>query len=170
MPQSKIAIIYIFSIFLVAAPGISIIIFYRFNITSTIEMDDKNERSLPILSMLMWSILLYAILYRMVPDQFSRFILSFPLSGIFVVITFYFLNKWKKISIHAAGAGIATGFILSYTLLHPYYAITLLSVFVVLSGLVMSARVYLMKHSLFEVTVGWFTGLFITFMTVLLYA
>ena len=159
-----------FSIFLVVAPGLSFIIMYRWNMISTIEMDDKGERPFPILVMLMYSVVLYLAMLWVAPAQISRFILSFPLSGVFVVIAFYFLNKWKKISIHAAGAGIATGFILGYTLLHPFYAITLLSVFVVLSGLVMSARVYLMKHTLFEVTVGWFTGLFITFITVLLYA
>ncbi|MFZ9028829.1 MAG: hypothetical protein ACO2Z9_07420 [Crocinitomicaceae bacterium] len=166
---AKWALIYMFSIFLVVAPGLSFIIMYRWNMISTIEMDDKGERPLPILVMLMYSVVLYLAMLWVAPAQISRFILSFPLSGVFVVIAFYFLNKWKKISIHAAGAGIATGFILAYTLLHPFYAITLLSVFVALSGLVMSARVYLMKHSLFEVTVGWLTGLFITFITVLLY-
>ena len=169
LDDSKMALIYIFSIFLIIGPGFSFVILYRFNITSTIEMDDKNERSFPILMMLMWSIMLYSILYSMIPNQFSKFILSFPFSGILVVATFYFLNKWKKISIHAAGAGIATGFILAYTLLHPFYSIILLCVFVLMSGLVMSARLYLRKHSTFEVVFGWLIGLFITFIAVILY-
>lgn len=166
---AKWALIYMFSIFLIVAPGLSFVIMYRWKMISTIEMDDKNERTLPIMIMLLYSTVLYLAMLYVSPPQISRFILSFPLSGMLVVIAFYFLNKWKKISIHAAGAGIATGFILAYTLLHPYYSISLLAASVVLSGIVMSARVYLEKHTLFEVAVGWFTGVFITFMTILLY-
>lgn len=166
---AKWALIYMFSIFLVVAPGLSFVIMYRWNMISTIEMDDKNERSLPIIIMLMYSAVLYLAMLYISPPQISRFIISFPFAGMLVVVAFYFLNKWKKISIHAAGAGIATGFILAYTLLHPYYSITMLTLFVLMSGIVMTARVYLQKHTLFEVTMGWFTGVFITFMTILLY-
>lgn len=166
---AKWALIYMFSIFLVVAPGLSFVIMYRWNMISTIEMDDKNERALPIIIMLMYSAVLYLAMLYISPPQISRFIISFPFAGMLVVVAFYFLNKWKKISIHAAGAGIATGFILAYTLLHPYYSITMLALFVLMSGIVMTARVYLQKHTLFEVTMGWFTGVFITFMTILLY-
>lgn len=166
---AKWALIYMFSIFLVIAPGLSFIIMYRWNMISTIEMDDKSERPLPIIVMLLYSTVLYIAMLWIAPPQISRFILSLPLSGALVVFVFYFLNKWKKISIHAAGAGIATGFVLAYTLLHPFYPVSVLTLFVILSGLVMSARIYLNKHTLFEVTVGWLTGVFITFITILLY-
>lgn len=166
---AKWALIYMFSIFLVVAPGLSFIIMYRWKMISTIEMDDKDERPLPIMIMLMYSTVLYIAMLWVAPPQISRFILSLPLSGMLVIVAFYFLNKWEKISIHAAGAGIATGFILAYTLLHPYFSISLLAIFILLSGIVMTARIYLEKHTLFEVTVGWFTGLFITFITILLY-
>lgn len=166
---AKWALIYMFSIFLVVAPGLSFIIMYRWNMISSIEMDDRSERPLPIIIMGMYSTVLYLAMLWVAPPQISRFILSLPFSGMLVIVAFYFLNKWKKISIHAAGAGIATGFILAYTLLHPYFSISLLAIFILLSGIVMTARIYLEKHTLFEVTVGWFTGLFITFITILLY-
>lgn len=163
---AKWALIYMFSIFLVLAPGLSFIIMYRWNMIDTIEMDNREERNLPIIVMFLYSLVLYLAIVWMSPEGMPRFIISFPLSGVLVTASFYAMNKWKKVSIHAAAAGIATGLVLAYTLSHTYYPIYPLIIFIMISGIVMSARLYLDKHTIDEVGIGWLTGLFITFITV----
>ena len=114
--------------------------------------------------MLAYCLILYIFLVLKAGNSgVPRFIFSLPLSGVFVTLVFYFLNKWKKVSIHAAGAGILTGFILAYILYQVEYELWVLIFSILISGLVMSARLYLKKHTLFEVVFGWIIATVITF-------
>lgn len=162
--EFKKALLYMFFIFCIAAPGFSFLILARKKMISSVEMDGRKERSIPILIMLGYVLVLYVFLVVKVSDSgVSKFVLALPLSGVFVAISFYFLNLWKKISLHAAGVGIFTGFIFAYVLFQNYYEMYLLIFAVLISGVVMSARLYLRKHDLFEVVFGWLVAVAITF-------
>ena len=162
--EKKWGLIYMFFVFSVAAPGISFILLQRRKMIASIEMEERKERSLPILIMLAYCLALYLLfIVKVGPGNISKFVLALPLSGVCVTVVYYFLNRWKKISIHSGAAGIAAGFILAYILHHVEYQLWMLSLFVFISGLVMTARIYLEKHTLFETLLGWFTGSLITF-------
>ena len=70
---------------------------------------------------------------------------------------------WKKVSLHAGGMGIMSGFLIAYAVEMQGISDVDYPLAIIASGLVMSARVYLEKHTLLEVVIGWFTGTFVTF-------
>mgnify|MGYP000854876860 CR=1 FL=1 len=164
-PQAKSAFLYMFLIFGVFAPGMSLLILKKTKIISTIEIDDRRERGIPIIIMLLYCLILYFFLWMKSAEiPFPSFLYALPLSGVFVTAVFYFMNKWRKVSIHAGGAGILVGFIMAYFLRHIEYQFWILPLSILISGLVMSARVYLGKHTLLEVVTGWSTAVLITFL------
>jgi len=162
--EFKKALLYIFTSLTIIFPGLSFIILSRSNLISSVEMENRTERPIPILLMLGYCLILYVFLVLKAENSgVPKFVFSLPLSGVFVTLAFYFLNKWKKISIHSAGTGILTGFILAYILFQIEYEMWMLIISILISGLVMSARLYLIKHTLFEVVFGWILAAVITF-------
>lgn len=163
LPAKK-ALLYMFGIFCVVAPGISFILLQRRKVIESIEMENRKERNIPIIIMLIYCLVLYFLfLVKANGAIIPKFVFSLPLSGVFVTSAFFFLNKWRKVSIHAGGAGILTGFILAYILLHVEYELWMLTLSIFISGLIMTARLYLKKHTMTELVVGWFTASFLTF-------
>ena len=168
--QNKMVVLVDFAFFGMILPGVSYIIMRASGMISTIEMEDKSERNLPILIMLAYCTVLYIFLVIQFKDFHApKYIFGLALAGIAVSIAQFFLNIWKKVSIHAAGAGIAFGFLLAYALGHAEYHLGIIVVPLLVSGLVMSARLYLKKHDMTEVVVGWFLGAFLTFTITYLY-
>ena len=166
LPQeSKTAILYMFILFGVAAPGLSFYLLQRSNIIQSIEMDNRKERSIPIVVMFLYCLMLYVMfVYKSGHSSIiPKYIYALPLSGVFVTFIFFFINRWKKISIHAASSGILVGFIFAYMIEHSDYHLWILSLAFIISGLVMSARLYLEKHTLQELIIGWGIGSFVTF-------
>lgn len=165
MPSyNKLVVVLYYSIFGVVMPAISYGIMRMSGMISTIEMDDKRERSMPIILMMAYCVVLYIFLIKLFSESHApKYVYSLALSGIAVSVVHLLLNMWKKVSIHAGGTGIAFGFILAYILNHAEYEFWIIVVPVIASGIVMTARLYLKKHDMTEVVIGWFLGSFITF-------
>lgn len=166
---AKSALLYMFFIFCVAAPGISFFMLYRRKVINSIEMETAKERNIPIIIMFLYCTVLFVMLHISNAVILSKFIYALPLSGMLVTFAFFFLNRWKKISIHAGASGILVGFLLAYILLHQEYQLWILIVSILVSGIVMSARLFLEKHTITELIIGWLMGVFITFMVNYLY-
>ncbi|XOV66686.1 MAG: hypothetical protein ACFHU9_13760 [Fluviicola sp.] len=164
-PKWKIAIVVAYFLFSTAFPGLAFLVMYKSGIVSTPEMDDRKERWLPMAMTILFTGLLYFFLARTFNPivEAPKYIVNLALAGILVSLCFVPLNRWKKISVHAAGAGIFTGFLLAYVSQHTYFSAWLAPLALVVSGTVMTARLYLEKHSLTEVSVGWGVGTFVTF-------
>jgi len=163
--EAKNAILNMFVIFCVVAPGISFIMLERRKIIATIEMETTKERSIPIIVMFLYCLMLYVLfVVKSGESVLPKFVYALPLSGAIVTAVYFFLNRWKKISIHGAGAGILFGFILAYVLQHEEYELWMFALTLIISGLIMTARLYLQKHTFFEVVFGWIIGLIITFL------
>jgi membrane-associated phospholipid phosphatase len=168
--DAKMALLYMFGVFCVIAPGASFIILRRRNIISDIEMDNRKERNIPIMIMLVYCLVLFFLFkVKASNTMIPKFVFSLPLSGVFVTAVFYIANYWKKISIHAAGGGILVGFILAYILIQSEYQLWILAFAFLISGVIMTARLYLEKHTMLEVIIGWFTATIITFTVNYLY-
>ena len=162
--QIKKALLYMFIIFCVIAPGISFVLLKRSGAINTLEMETRLERTVPIIIMFIYCLGLYSMLmYTASAVALPKFIYSLPLSGAAVTGSFILLNQWKKISIHAAAVGILTGFILAYTSVNMKFGVGMLCAAILLSGIVMAARSYLQKHTIQELVIGWFTGVLLTF-------
>lgn len=168
--EAKLAIIYMFLIFSVIAPGLSFVILHKKNVITTIDMENQRERSIPMFIMLTYCLILYFLfMLKAQHNILPKYIYALPLSGVFVTVTYTYINRWIKISLHAGGAGILTGFLLAYGLGQAEFQIWVLVCAVVSSGLTLAARLYLKKHTQTEVYTGWSLAVLMTFLVNYLY-
>ncbi|NVK65671.1 MAG: phosphatase PAP2 family protein [Flavobacteriales bacterium] len=161
----KWQVLYHYFFFCMVVPGLSLLYLRSIGVVSTIEVDNRRERSIPILVMFASCLGLYLLHIFMIPAEIEipKFIFSYPLAGAIVTVIFFFQTLWKKVSLHAGGMGIMSGFIIAYVAEMQSFEMWIVVFAIITSGLVMSARVYLEKHTLLEVVIGWFTGTFVTF-------
>ena len=165
LPLGIICIVFgMFAVFSFAAPGLSFLGLFRFKIITTIDIENRTERLYPLLIMLIYGIMLYWLIgesdpKHLLPPYFS----SLALAGVGVTLLFMGLTQVLKISMHAGGAGILTGFLYAYFMQqhNPSYAWMGLAILV--SGLVISARWYLRKHTALELFLGYTLAGIITF-------
>ncbi|MFT5778408.1 MAG: membrane-associated phospholipid phosphatase [Crocinitomicaceae bacterium] len=160
----KWSLLYSYFFFCAIIPGLALMYLKNRGIISTLEVDDRKERVIPILIMFASCSGLF-ILFQYLPEnlEIPKYIHSYPLAGVIATAVFFFLTLWKKVSLHAGGVGIMTGFLIAYVSEQAEYQFWILGAAIIVSGLVMSARMYLGKHTLTEVAIGWFTGVIVTF-------
>lgn len=163
--SQKWQILYSYFFFCVIVPGLALLYLKGIGVISTIEIDDRRERSLPILIMFCSCLGLFLLHYITIPSHLniSKYIYSYPLAGVIVTAIYFVQTLWKKVSLHAGGMGIMSGFLIAYATEMQDFQLWIVLFAIISSGLVMSARVYLEKHTLLEVVIGWFTGTFVTF-------
>jgi membrane-associated phospholipid phosphatase len=167
---AKTAILYMFLIFSVLAPALSFIILRKRNIISTIDMESQAERNIPMFITLTYCLVLYFLFILKAQDNIlPKYVYALPLSGVFVTASFTYINRWIKISLHAGGAGILTGFIFAYVAAQIEYQFWILIFVILASGITISARLYLKKHTQTEVYTGWLLAVLITFLINYLY-
>ena len=162
--DAKSALLSIFFIFTVVAPGLSYIVLRKQNIISSIEMDERKERFVPISIMFLYCLALFILMFfKLNSSEFPKIIYLFPLSGAFSALLMLGINNFIKISLHACGAGIFLGFLLAYFGHLSFYNFYIIPLSIILCGIILSARFYLQKHSIIELAAGFFTGGLTTF-------
>jgi membrane-associated phospholipid phosphatase len=167
---AKQAILYMFFIFSVLAPGLSFLLLHKKKIISTIDMENQRERNIPMILMLSYCLVLYFLFIIKAQDNIlPKYVYALPLSGVFVTLTYTFINRWIKISLHAGGAGILTGFLLAYASAQVEFETWILIAAILASGLTLTARLYLNKHTQLEVYTGWSLAVLLTFLVNTLY-
>jgi hypothetical protein len=150
--------------FSVVIPGVGVLVMKRWNIISDVEIEDRKERYIPMVVTLISCLMLYGgLTFQLKEVVVPKYTFSLALSGVVIAVAFLIFNMWKKISIHAAGMGIMFGFLFSYVLNQAEYQLWILALALICSGAVMTARLYLNKHSMSEVVIGWLLGSFLTF-------
>jgi membrane-associated phospholipid phosphatase len=167
---AKIAIFYMFLIFSIIAPGISFVILRKQNIITTIDMENQKERNIPMFLTLAYCLILYSLfLYLSRETVLPKYVYALPFSGIFVTVIYTFINRWIKISLHAGGVGIMTGFLFAYAFEQAEFQFWILIFAIIASGLTISARLFLKKHTQLEVYTGWSLAVLMTFLVNYLY-
>ncbi|MEN9291375.1 MAG: hypothetical protein RLZZ357_1219 [Bacteroidota bacterium] len=160
---TKWALFTIFFMFSVVAPGVSFILLHRFKVISTIDIERQGERGLPLIIMLIYSLVLFFLLaYKAGNNTLPSYYYALPLSGVAITSLFLLINRWIKISLHAAGAGILVGFLAVYTSAQSDFSAGWLLGSIIAAGLTMSARLYLKKHKPIEVYSGFVLATLIT--------
>jgi membrane-associated phospholipid phosphatase len=162
---AKEAILYMFLLFSAVAPGLSFLILKKKNIITTIDMENRRERSIPMIIMLSYCLILYFLFIIKAPNGvLPKYVYALPLSGVFVTASYSLINRWTKISLHAGGAGILTGFLFAFAYGHVEYPFWILIFPIIASGLTLTARLFLKKHTPFEVYTGWILAAIVTFL------
>ena len=93
-----------------------------------------------------------------ITDRFYRE-LEFGTGGLRGVICTVINTRWK-ISTHMASSGMMVGGLLSYSFIFQFNPVEWLCFFILLAGMLGSARIIVKQHTLNEVTGGFFVGLF----------
>ncbi|MFT5581193.1 MAG: membrane-associated phospholipid phosphatase [Psychromonas sp.] len=153
--QVKIALLIVFFIFSIVAPGLTLLLLKSRNIISNIEIDNKKERLIPLLITAGFCLILFLFFIVKSGSVLPKYIYALPMAGFITISLFAWINFYTKISLHGCGAGILTGVIFAYCAnsIEFHYSLLLIAIFI--GGLVMSSRVFLNKHTLNQVLYGY---------------
>ncbi|NDV64145.1 hypothetical protein [Bacteroides sp. 224] len=154
--QYKLVVLGIVYCFTVLLPVVVIFVYGRINGLSLQELSDRKKRLIPYLLAIISYVFCTVMMYRLnIPSYMTGIILT----SLIVMVVFTIINfKWK-LSAHLGGMGIAVGCIVSFSALFGYNPVWWLSLIILITGLVGSARIILNQHSLSETLSGFTVGL-----------
>lgn len=149
-----------FSTFVVPVASISML-----KVLGSIEslhMKTRQERVMPFLFItLFYAMTAYTFIFKI---QVSHLVAVIFVSASLLVALISIITLWFKISVHAAAMAGLSGYLLSLAQSHPSSGVLVpFFVCIILSGLVMSARLYLRAHSPKEIWIGAAVGFALCF-------
>ena len=166
-PRLKLALLGIFFLFSFLAPAISLVILKRNNKISNLEIDNRSERFIPILITAIYSAVLAWFLMVKTPSGIlPPAIYLLPAGGTFAILLVLVITRFDKISLHALGVGMLMGFLIAYFQTQAQFQLGILILATILSGVVMSARLFLGKHNLRQCLMGYFLGMLVIYLTI----
>lgn len=148
---------YVVTIFtLLVMPLISLPLFRHFHLIKSYDLEDKQERVYPILIAVGFAFLGFWLLGRMAyTDIVQRlYLVLIILLSLFSVITL----RWK-ISMHMTAIGGACGFLLVLGLKYSGDVRDSFMFMLFLAGLLASSRLYLKKHTPWQIYAGFLFGM-----------
>lgn len=161
LPQeAKQVILYLFGAFSFLAPALTILFLQTQGKISNVMMEKRAERLLPSALVILYAFSLLVLLLLKVPVTLpgSKFLFGLALGSLLSVLVSTLITVKWKVSLHGTGMGILTGFIFCYDSQMLLFNMTPLLAVIVVSGLVMSARMYLKLHTLPQLLSGYLIG------------
>jgi hypothetical protein len=157
--EVKMLYLLLFGVFIVLAPGISLLVLKFNKSISSLSLENSKERETPIAIMTFYCLVLFLFLIlqkngAMVPN----IIKGMALGGVLSSTVAFVLNRSFKVSLHGVGMGALAGFVLMYFMEMELYSLPILSAIFILGGIVLSARMFLKSHDLKEVAIGYGVG------------
>lgn len=126
------------------------------NVISSWALENRKERIMPLITTSFFYLFTVYLTYRFhVPFFIKSFIICSALLAVAVTI----INFWFKISVHSTGAGALTALVMVLSIRMQAPLIWLLIIVILVSGLVMSSRLWLKSHTSHEVWSGFLLGL-----------
>lgn len=120
-------------------------------------LEGRTERNSPLFFTFVFYLLTAYYLYRL-PVRYLFVTVFFIFAAALSVLMNYLVNLRWKISSHAIGAGGMTGLVVALRMLQYEPPLIFLILSILMSGLVLWARMYLQKHSWKQVTAGFIAG------------
>lgn len=153
--------------FNVAIPAIIVLLLKRIGVVKDVGLNNREERFIPFLVCILCLVGTAIFMrYKMAPMWLVMFFYGGAAAGVVEVI----VNRWWKISVHAAGvAGIVA--LLLHMLMADYCSPATevwLIISVALAGLLGSARIWLGRHTLMQVLAGYAVGFCSVFFTTMI--
>ena len=144
-------------LFTVCVPMLLIYLYQRFCGKGMQELRERKKRFAPYALATISYCTCAITLYRLyVPHYLSAIIITF----IFCMMVCGLFNLKWKISTHTAACGIMIGLLLPYSIIFNFNPLGFLIGFILLSGLIGTARLILQQNTLFEVILGFVVGMF----------
>ncbi|MEQ8623591.1 MAG: hypothetical protein RJQ00_02675 [Vicingaceae bacterium] len=150
---------------LVIVPLLMSFYFKRIGIIKSLEMKTLEERRTPyLMSLIFYFFTLLLLYYTKFPIVYVKAFLGATL----VVGALYLFTFLKlKVSAHLSGIGGICGLLFVLSNIYMVELTNLLLLFIVLSGVVATARMTLKAHSYWELSLGFLLGFFSAFMVYL---
>jgi hypothetical protein len=152
-----LSVVYCFTILM---PTVTIFIFKKINGFETYELSrDRNKRYVPfLLTITSYVFCLFMMRKLSIPWYMTGIIMAALLMQVICVV----LNLRWKLSEHMAGMGAVIGGVVSFSALFGYNPLWWLCLFIMIAGLLGSARIILNHHTVGEVFGGFVVGLLCT--------
>ncbi len=153
----KITVLSLVFCFTVLLPVIGIFCYQKVDGRGIKGLSERKNRFMPYFITIISYMGGLITMYR---AHFPKYMSGILLAALICMLLCTLINiKWK-ISIHTASIGMMIGGLLSYSFLFQFNPINALYIFILLSGLLGSARIIVRQHTLNEVVGGFFVGLF----------
>ena len=155
-----LGIVYCFTIL---TPTITIFLFRKINGFARQELSERKKRYVPILLTIISYVFCLLMMRKLnIPWYMTGIIfVSLVISIICILVNL----KWK-LSEHMAGMGGIIGGLVSFSALFSYNPVVWLCLFILIAGILGSARIVLGHHTLGEVLSGFVVGLVCSFLII----
>ena len=154
--QYKLIVLGVVYCFTILMPTLTIFLFRKINGFSPEDLGERKRRFMPFLLTITSYVFSLVMMHRLnIPWYMTGIILA---ALIMMVICIVVNLKWK-LSEHMAGVGAIVGGLVSFSALFGYNPVWWLCLFILIAGVLGTARIILQHHTLGEVLVGFAVGL-----------
>ena len=154
--QYKLIVLGVVYCFTILMPTLTIFLFRKINGFSPEDLGERKRRFMPFLLTITSYVFCLVMMHRLnIPWYMTGIILA---ALIMMVICIVVNLKWK-LSEHMAGVGAIVGGLISFSALFGYNPVWWLCLFILIAGVLGTARIILQHHTLGEVLVGFAVGL-----------
>ena len=154
--QYKLIVLGVVYCFTILMPTLTIFLFRKINGFSPEDLGERKRRFMPFLLTITSYVFCLVMMHRLnIPWYMTGIILA---ELIMMVICIVVNLKWK-LSEHMAGVGALVGGLVSFSALFGYNPVWWLCLFILIAGVLGTARIILQHHTLGEVLVGFAVGL-----------
>ncbi len=154
--DAKLKLYLLFAIHSILLPGLSLMVMRRTHLISSMQLINREERTLPFLV----NIVYIAMIYYLLRDPAVPQIITSMIAGMLVLqVSVLLLNFRWKISIHCLGAGGLVGGYLALSQVLEFNGVLITTLLVLATGIIATSRLILQAHKAAEV----YTGLLIGF-------
>ncbi len=154
--QYKLIVLGVVYCFTILMPTLTIFLFRKINGFSPEDLGERKRRFMPFLLTITSYVFCLVMMHRLnIPWYMTGIILA---ALIMMVICIVVNLKWK-LSEHMAGVGAIVGGLVSFSALFGYNPVWWLCLFILIAGILGTARIILQHHTLGEVLVGFAVGL-----------
>lgn len=137
-------------------PFIAIIMLIKLELVSSIEIDDKKQRIIPLII----TIIFYIWFYKASQSLKYPFIMSiFMLGATVSLFLSFFINIFHKLSLHMVGISGALTAVMLLVFISSTDMSTYFLLLIILAGAIATARLYLNAHTMREVYSGFLVGM-----------
>lgn len=156
MPMAyKLIVLGIVYCFTILMPTITIFLFRKINGFAPHDLSDRKKRYIPFVLTIISYIFCLLMMHRLkIPGYMTGIILAALIMQVICVV----VNLRWKLSEHMAGMGGIIGGLVSFSYLFGYNPVWWLCVFILIAGVLGSARIILRHHTLGEVLCGFVVG------------
>lgn len=157
MPLSyKLYVLGIVYCFTILIPTLTIFLFRKVNGFASHELSDRKKRYIPFVLTIISYVFCLLMMHRLnIPWYMTGIILAALIMQVICII----VNLKWKLSEHMAGMGGIIGGLVSFSALFGNNPVWWLCLFIIIAGVLGSARIILRHHSLGEVLCGFSVGL-----------